>query len=119
MRIEPFELLGEFWLPESPTVKVHGYVRVGNGGRVTLDLFGLLIPSQGQNAFQRRYERVVGNVMGHECVTLEKCVFESGQRDWFGTLAKLSGVTSKPATAGQGPNSKPASATGTLGVIEG
>jgi hypothetical protein len=31
----------------------------------------------------------------------------------------VSGVTSKPATAGQGANSKPASATGTLGVIEG
>ena len=31
----------------------------------------------------------------------------------------LSGVTSNPATTGRGPNSKPATANGTLGVIEG
>ena len=31
----------------------------------------------------------------------------------------VSGVTSKPASVGQGPNSKPATASGTLGVIGG
>ena len=32
---------------------------------------------------------------------------------------EVSGVTSKPASVGQGPNSKPATASGTLGVIGG
>jgi len=53
-----------------------------------------------------------------ELILLAKTKKEFVVRDGAGTVS-VSGVTSKPATAGQGPNSKPASATGTFGVIEG
>jgi hypothetical protein len=45
-------------------------------------------------------------------------IWRRSERKWY-ALAKVSGVTSKPASAGQGPNSKPATASGTFGVIGG
>lgn len=101
MRIdEPIEQPGFFWLPGQDDEKVAGGLRIGQSGRINLDLFGALDGDQNdpsrtilnpshRPSFQRpdRFARIHGLIEGKE-VTLDDCISESS--DW-----RLAGGVSK------------------------
>ena len=85
---QPIDSRGKFWLPENPTQKLTGDLKVAESGRVTLELNGLFgevatafrdislgnVPSVG---------RILGQIGLGQFVTLDKCTpLSSGMTRW-------------------------------------
>jgi hypothetical protein len=68
---------GYFWLPEQPDIKLPGTLQISNGGKVKLDVIGLL-EEPFAAAFQLGpFKRMVG-VIKNSMVTLDKCYYIPG-----------------------------------------
>lgn len=75
MRIkEKIEKAGSFWLPGKEENKVPGEISIVDGGKVTLTVLSNLGSVAGSIA-DIRVGRVLGNVEGFGCVTLEGCFY--------------------------------------------
>lgn len=75
MRIkESIEKNGDFWLPSSPENSIPGTIKILDGGKIDLELAGVL-PQEEDHLFtnDRSIDRIVGRIEKYGYITLDRC----------------------------------------------
>ena len=92
MRInEEFKKPGYFWLPSTPDHKVPGVLQISDGGKVELEIFGILENEKNPvHAFNNQTppELINGEVESHGYITLENCYYTNKSFDLSGGISK-------------------------------
>lgn len=92
MRInEEFKKPGYFWLPSTPDHKVPGVLQISDGGKVELEIFGILENEKNPvHAFNNQTppELINGEVESHGYITLENCYYTNKSFELSGGISK-------------------------------
>lgn len=92
MRInEEIKKPGYFWLPLTPDHKVPGMLQISDGGKVELEIFGILEKETNPvHAFnnQASLELINGEVESHGYITLENCHYINRSFELSGGISK-------------------------------